>query len=217
MKPRWATEWIGWPGWEKFWGQLVREHMRQKDRRELDMRSEIRGGVLYAAVDAFTVDERFDNKLQSKLTIMGPLPGGEKKVVPMRQTAPGRYEVEVPLDKYGSFLLRAEHSHELHDGTLGPVATSSGHVSNPYPREYASFKTDTVTLERAALAAGGKYDADLAVVYDPEGESITYHEELWPRVVMAAVLAFLLDLLLRRVRIFDRKFGVKRRRAVAAA
>ncbi len=218
VKPRWATEWIGWPGWEKFWGQLVREHMRQKDRRELDMRSEIRGGVLYASVDAFTADEKFDNKLQSKLTVMGPLPGGDKKVVPMRQTAPGRYEVEVPLDKYGSFLLRAEHSHEDHDGTLHPVAVSSGHVSNPYPREYASFKTDTVTLERAALAAGGKYDPeDIAVAYDPEGESIPYHEELWPRVLMAGIGAFLVDLLLRRVRIFDRKFGLKRRRAAAAA
>jgi Mg-chelatase subunit ChlD len=218
VKTRWAAEWTGWNGWEKFWGQVVREHMRTKDRRELDMRTEIRNGVLRASVDAFTADERFDNKLVSNLTITGPLPGGDKKVVPMRQTAPGRYELSVPLDKYGSFLLRAEHSREQNNGTLKPIAKSTGHVTNPYPREYASFKTDKDTLKLASLAAKGVFDpSDIKVAYDSEGESITYHEELWPKAVMAAILAFLIDLLLRRVRIFDRKFGVKRRRVAAAA
>ena len=211
VKARWAVEWTGWPGWEKFWGQLVREHMRQKHRRELDMRATIDGGVLRASVDAFTVDERFDNKLVSKLTIIGPQPGGAKKVVTMRQTAPGRYEVAAPLDKYGSFLLRAVHSREQENGTLKPIAKSSGHVSNPYPREYAAFKTDRVTLERTALTTLGKFDPqDRAIAFDPEGEIIEYHEELWQRLVMLAIGLFLLDLLLRRVRIFDRKF--KRRR-----
>jgi hypothetical protein len=96
---------------------------------------------------------------------------------------------------------------------LRPIAKSSGHVSNPYPREYAAFQTDRVTLERAALTTGGRFEPkDMAVGFDPEGESIPYHEELWPRVLMAAIGAFLLDLLLRRVRLFDRRFGVRRTR-----
>jgi len=217
VKSRWAPEWIGWPGWEKFWGQLVREHMRNKDRHELDMQTELRGGVLHASVDAFTADERFDNKLISKLTITGPLPGGENVSVPMRQTAPGRYEVDVPLDKHGSFLLKADHAREQEDGTLRPVAVSSGHVSNPYPREYAAFRTDEPTLERAALAGGGRFSPeDLAFVYEPAGESIPFHEDLWPKALMAALAVFVLDLLLRRVRLFDRGFGRKRQRGHAA-
>ena len=213
VKARWAVEWIGWPGWEKFWGQLVREHMRQKHRRELDMRAEVVGGELVASVDAFTVDERFDNNLVSRLVVSGPQPGGDKTTVEMRQVAPGRYEARMPMDKYGSFLLRAEHSRAQDDGTIRPVAVSSGHISNPYPREYASFETDTRTLERAALATGGVFDPDdRAVAFAPDGEKITYHEELWARFVMGAIGLFLLDLLLRRVRLFDRKFRPKRRR-----
>ena len=220
VKSRWAVDWIGWPGWEKFWGQLVREHMRQKHRRELDMRAEINGGELVASIDAFTVDERFDNKLISKLHIIGPLGkgatrgGDNKKTIEMRQIAPGRYEARTPIDQFGSFLLRAEHARELEDGSLKPVATSSGHVSNPYPREYAAFKTDNLTLERAALATQGVFNPDsLKVAFDPEGEKISYHEALWSRFVMLAVGLFLLDLLLRRVRIFDRGFRPRRRRA----
>ncbi len=35
---------------------------------------------------------------------------------------------------------------------------------------------------------------------------MTYHEELWQRFIYGAIVVFLLDLLVRRVRIFDRKF-----------
>jgi len=122
------------------------------------MRAEVVGGELVASVDAFTVDERFDNELVSKLIVSGPQPGGDKTTVDMRQVAPGRYEAHVPMDKYGSFLLRAEHSRAQEDGSLRPVAMSTGHISNPYPREYASFEADTRTLERAALATGGAFD-----------------------------------------------------------
>ena len=137
VKAQWATEWLSWPGWEKFWGQLVHEHMRQKHRRELDMKTEIIGGELHAAVDAFGADDRFENNLTSRLFVMGPEPVKEtpckdstdarrwrvrrvraaRRTLPdegqeLRQTAPGRYEATLPLDKYGSFLLRAEHLHE---------------------------------------------------------------------------------------------------------
>lgn len=218
-KSRWAVEWIGWPGWERFWGQLVREHMRQKHSRELDMNARIVAGELEASIDAFTVDDRFDNRLQSKLSIVGPEPGGDTRTVPMRQTAPGRYEARVPMDQYGSFLLRAEHLREQDDGSVKPVAVSYGHISNPYPSEYASFETDDVTLERAAVATGGQSEPDdWGIVFDPGEEEITYHEDLWSRAIMAAIALFLLDLLLRRVRLFDRKFApaARRRRPLSA-
>lgn len=207
LKTRWAVEWVGWRGWEKFWGQLVREHMRQKHRRELDMQVHMSGGVLRASVDAFTADERFDNKLVSRLHIIGPQPGGSKREVKMQQIAPGRYQAETTIDAYGSFLLRGEHFREREDGELQLIAKSSSSIANPYPREYASFKTDVQTLERAAMTTRGRFDPkSLAVAFDPEGEKIKYHENLWPACVAAALLAFLLDLLLRRVRLFDRRF-----------
>ena len=232
VKSQWAVEWLRWAGWEKFWGQLVHEHMRQKHRRELDMKTEIVAGQLHAAVDAFGADERFENNLTSRLYVMGPEPVKEQackvdadcralafgecdakaracrtRALELAQTAPGRYEAFVPLDKYGSFLLRAEHLHEGKDGQLRQVAVSYGHVSNPYPREYASFEPDVPTMEKAAAATGGALDPpSVAAVFDAAGEKVTYHEELWPRFIYAAIAVFLLDLLVRRVRIFDRKF-----------
>jgi hypothetical protein len=213
VKNLWAVDWIRWAGFGKFWGQLVREHMRHKRRRELDMKTEVVGGRVHAVVDAFTVDERFDNEIESKLYVIGPEPGGDRQEFPMRQTAPGRYEADFQLEKYGSFLLRADHNKVTKKGEVSNVGVSYGHVSNPYPREYASFEPDIERLERAAIAGGGKIDPDPKEVFDPGGEKIVYYEQLWNRFILAAIAIFLLDLLVRRVRIFDRKFLPKKRKA----
>ena len=85
------------------------------------------------------------------------------------------------------------------------VAESYGHVTNPYPREYLALSPDVATLAQAAGATGGSLNPAPSLVFDPAGEVIRYHEDLWPRFVGVAIGLFLLDLLVRRVRIFDRK------------
>lgn len=206
VKPRWAADWSRWSAWPQFWGQLVREHMRQKHRTELDMKTEVVGGEVHAVVDTFGPDDHFDNGLDSRLVVIGPEPGGDRREVPMRQTAPGRYEARFPLDRYGSFLLRAEHRRLSDDGKVIPAAVSYGHISNPYPVEYASFEPDRKILEQAAEVTGVSPDFDVARVLDPGGERVTSYKDLWPRLVGASILVLLLDLLMRRVRLFDRKF-----------
>src|SRR5262249_13696513 len=150
--------------------------------------TEMVGGQVHAVVDAFTGDDRFDNGLESKLTIRGPEPSlgaragagspagkgsDADRTVPMRQTAPGRYEATFPLDRYTSCLLEARHTRTTDDGQTIPVAVSYGHVSNPYPEEYASFEPDRKKLERAAAATGGSTDPEPRVVFDPGGDHIT--------------------------------------------
>ena len=61
-------------------------------------------------------------------------------------------------------------------------------------------------MRRAASVAGGFGDPTPQQVFDPHGEKIKRHEDLWSKFLYAALALFLLDLLLRRVRLFDRKF-----------
>jgi hypothetical protein len=215
VKNLWAVEWLRWPGYGQFWGQLVREHMRQKKRQQYDMVCAIDGatGHVKASIDAIGGDDRFQNGLDAKLTVTGPQPGGETRKVTMRQTAPGRYESDFPLDKFGSFLLHASLEKGVDDGKGGvksvQVAESFGHVTNPYPREYLALAPDLVTMSRTALVTGGRMDPDTKTVFDPAGETIRYHQDLWSRFIGAALALYLIDLLIRRVRIFDRKKTAK--------
>lgn len=216
VKNLWAVEWLRWPGYGQFWGQLVHEHMRKKHRRELDMRTSVSGGEVHAVVDAFGADDGFENGLESTLTVIGPEPGGNKTTMPMHQTAPGRYEARFALDRYGSYVLRADHGRPNEKGEPQTVAVSYGHVSNPYPREYASFEPDVASLERAAAITSGRVDPAPADVFDPAGEKINYHQDLWPKAIFGSLALFLADLFLRRVRIFDRKFLPRRKRDAPA-
>ncbi len=215
VKNLWAVEWLRWPGYGQFWGQLVREHMRQKRRQQYDMRAEIDAatGHVKASIDAIGGDDRFQNGLDAKLTVQGPQPNGETRKIAMRQTAPGRYESDFPLERFGSFLLHASLEKSVDDGKGGQksvqVAESFGHVTNPYPREYLALAPDLVTLSRTAMITGGRMDPEAKAVFDPAGETVRYHQDLWSRFIGAALAVYLLDLLIRRVRIFDRKKTAK--------
>lgn len=201
VKNLWAVEWLRWGQYPQFWGQLVREHMRQKKRQQLDMKVDLVDGVVKASVDAIGGDDRFQNGYDGKVTIVGPAPKTDKVVVDLQQVAPGRYEAKHVLDQFGSFVLSGELT-----SNGAPVAESFGHVSNPYPREYAAFEPDLPLMSRLATATGGGMDAPLAAIVDPAGEKISFHQDLWSNFVKIAIAIFVLDLALRRVRLFDRKF-----------
>ncbi|MCC6873760.1 MAG: VWA domain-containing protein [Sandaracinaceae bacterium] len=216
VKNRWAVEWVRWPQFSRFWSQLVREHMRQRRRQTLDMSAEVEDGQVRVVVDAIGSDDRFLDDLDSTVHVEGPM-GGRRDApdrveldLPLRQTAPGRYEARFALESFGSFVLSAEHR----TGDR-PIAESTAQLVNPYPREYSTFRPDEALLSRAATLTGGRVDPDTSRVLDAEGEHVEHHEELWPPLIFVALGLFLVDLLLRRVRLFDRKFRAAPRRAPA--
>ncbi|HET9953332.1 MAG TPA: VWA domain-containing protein [Polyangiaceae bacterium] len=205
VKNGWAVEWLRWSNFGRFFGQLVREHMRVKRRKEVDMHVELEGSRVRAVVDAFTPDERFDNQWSSKLTLRTVGSKSDPREAQFRKIAPGRYAADLELPGFGTYTLRADHTRRDEDGALKPLGVSFAHVSNPYPREYARLEPDVERLSRAALATGGELDPTPARLFDPRGEHLLHNREHYPAFVAGAVLLFLLDLLIRRVRLFDRK------------
>ncbi len=217
VKNDWAVEWLRWPAFGQFWAQLVREHMRHERRRELPMDVRVEDGDIVAVVHGLTEDERFDNEYESRLVVRRGRGRGEVerapevREVPFQLTAPGRYEARLQAPGFGSFVVEGKHARRDAAGNVRPIAVSYGHASRPYPREYASFEPDPGLLERVADAGGGAMDVSAATVFDPDGESIERHAPRQDRFILGALVIFLLDLLVRRVRLFDRRF----RRSVA--
>lgn len=213
VKNMWAVEWLRWPGYGQFFGQLVREHMRPKKRQEFKLKAELDAttGRVRTAIDAIGGDDLFQNGLDAKLVVRGPLPANDTQNVPMPQTAPGRYEADFALPKYGSYTLHAVLSRDVFAETAKgvvdaapkkvQVAESFGHISSPYPREYRAFEPDRATLARAAAVTGGLVDPPPDAYFDADGEKVVYHKDLWGGFLLAAIPIYLLDLLLRRVRL----------------
>ena len=120
VKNLWAVEWLRWPQCGQFWGQLVREHMRQKKRQASTCarRSTRRRATCRPSIDAIGARRPLPERPRREAhRSPGPQPGRrDARQVPMPQTAPGRYEADFPLDRYGSFLLHASLEKAVDDG-----------------------------------------------------------------------------------------------------
>src|SRR5262249_1036766 len=109
----------------------------------------------------------------------------------------GLYEARVSLPTYGSYILTAKH-----DLGRQTVAGSAGQIAYPYSAEYSFSETNKKLLHQVADATGGAADPSGRKLFDPQGESLEARKELRPYLLFFALVLFLGDTLLRRVRLF---------------
>jgi uncharacterized membrane protein len=197
VKNRWAVEWLSWPGYAKFFAQMIRTTMRHQEHESYDLGAEIEGGRARVVVDAVNRDDRFVNELDTTLEVVDPRDSKVKRTIGMEQTAAGRYEADFPVDRYGTYILRAVHRRA---GQV--VAESVGAVSLPYPAEYLRSTPDVEALRQVGVVTGGVASPRPEDAWATLGEHIDYHRDLWPFVLLGVACAFMIDLYLRRVRIF---------------
>jgi hypothetical protein len=161
------------------------------------MRAEVQHGLVRVTVDAIDRTDRFINGLDSSLTVLDPRRPGQKQSVALQQVAAGRYEASFRLQSYGSFLLRATHASE--GKTIAESVTS---LAVPYPKEFTDLVQDQARLAKAARVGGGLVDPTPRQLFDPGKEQIRYYKDLWSWVLWGLLGLFVLDVFLRRVRIF---------------
>lgn len=197
VKNRWAADWLTWPGFPKFWAQVIRTTMRHKQHESYDLGASVVDGLARVVVDAVSADDRFVNDLETTLEVIDPRDSKVTRALPMAQSAAGRYEAEFPVDRYGTFLLRAVHSRDGHT-----VAESVGAVALPYPTEYLRSTPNEQLLAQVALVTGGQNRPAPDKLFQPLGDSIRFRKDLWPHVLLGVAVLFLIDVYLRRVRFF---------------
>ena len=197
VKNRWSVDWIRWQGYPKFWAQVVRSTMRRKVYDSYDLYAKVADGRAQVVVDAIDSGDRFVNELDTELQVIDPATNKVSATMPMPQSAAGRYVADFKIQKYGSYLLKA-----VHKRNGNTVAESMGSVSLPYPLEYLRSSPDVEPLRHAAQVSGGHDQAKPAEVWNADGQKVSYTQDLWPYVLLAVVLLFLLDLYAKRVRLF---------------
>ncbi|OWK36953.1 hypothetical protein FRUB_07875 [Fimbriiglobus ruber] len=198
-KSRWAAEWLSWPGYSKFWAQVVRHAMRKSDAKGVFVQVDQKDGKAKVTLDAVKTDGKFLNEAATEMTVVEPQ-GGQQKLA-MTQTAPGRYVGEFPADKSGTYHVQMTQT------AKGQAATqqSRGLVVN-YDEELRIRPPDEKLLEGVAQASGGTFRPDPAAVFAPDARTASRPLPLWPYLLIAAALIFLADVALRRID-FDLMLG----------
>ncbi len=192
VKDRWAVDWLKWNGYPKFWAQLTREIMRRRDDDKFDFRVERVNNEAQITINAVEKDGQFRNKLQTDVRIIAP--DQSTSDVKIRQIGPGAYAARTPLLKKGTYMFRA-----IGDQTGGP----SRLLPFSYPDEYHFYPPNTELLRAIATETGGSFQPNGSEIFNPRGETTALPTPLWPYLAVAALLLYVTDVLLRRLRLFE--------------
>jgi uncharacterized membrane protein len=197
VKDRWASEWIRWRGYGPFFTAVVRALERpQRAPLALEIdRGPARGDTqrLAVAVEARDVNGDYRNGLSPIVRV--DLASGRSAEIATHQTAPGRYEATVVADAREPVAISV-------GGVDGARPTSRLVIPDPHA-ELRFRKPDEPRLRAIAEATGGAWSPSAATLRDMAGASSTARRALWPGLVIAALVLWLVDILLRRIRILE--------------
>jgi len=192
LKDRWAVDWLHWSGYSKFWSQLIRETMRRKNDTDLDLVVQRQGDVARISANAVGKDGKYRDHLHLKAHIVAP--DQSTSIVDVPQTGPGEYETRVPLTQDGTYLFRT--SSDDSDGVSRTLAYS-------YPAEYHFYPPNFEMLRLLSRETGGTFQPAGPEIFDSNGETALMPFVLWPWLAALALALYLVDVLLRRIRIFE--------------
>ena len=198
VKNRWASDWLTWPGYRKFWAQLVRTAMRTTKQGQLHCTTTVAGTTAAVSVDALDEIGRFRNGLDTKLRVIGPDLAANEVVAP--QTAPGRYECRFPVREPGTYLVKVIQSE---GGKV--VGEAMRGVAVSYSPEYRSLGPDEELLRALAATTGGRLSAGLDEVLAPPAASNRVRIPMWPWLLLAATVLLVVDVAIRRVEVGGRE------------
>lgn len=203
----WTQGWVQWPGYDKFYSQLVRWLMRPTgDTGQFSLATKVDDGFVDVIVTALGDDDRYLNFLEVAGSVIDP----SLKPVSLRmeQTAPGRYSGRFPIDRAGTYFVNV-----LPGSGNAPLTTG---VTVPYSEEFRYRETnETLIAQLASLRPAG---GERGQVTSPLGEEISDEvlqanpfrgglplarriRDAWPWFVLIALVIFFIDVLVRRVAI----------------
>lgn len=193
----WADEWLGWPGYERMWSQIVRAASRPADGRGVQATASASGDGLALRVDIRNEDGSPAVGLDVPATIYDP--AGGTREVSLAAVGPGQYEVRVPTRETGSYVALVKPS--VNGRRLAPAIVGATLQEGA---EFRVLASNDALIEQLAQAGGGRV-LDLANpasanLFDRTGikpaESIS---SLWQFMMIATLGLFLLDVATRRV------------------
>jgi Ca-activated chloride channel family protein len=191
-KAKWATLWLRWRDFNKFWAQLTRWTLRSGTRSEttaLVQRIDQTGEIVVDAVDP---RGDFINFLDSQVGVVAP--NRERSVIDLEQIGPGRYRGRFPAPHEGVYLVgMAQRKAER------VVGSQLAGLVVPYAQELRDLGVDETLLRELAELTGGGALEDPRDAFLKARRQSRIAVDIWPWLV--GLVAFLLipDVALRRL------------------
>ena len=189
---RWAKSWIGWQGFSQFFSQLVGWTFPGEETGGIEATFVTQGNETTLRVESVEEDGSPRDFYTTRATVVGP--DVKPRDIGLVQVAPGVYEAPIGEVEPGGYLVRVSQSRAGSSAlgqTVGIVA--------PSPAEYRLLGTNETLLAALRSGTGGREISLPADVWDHDLETTSRYTELWPLLLILALLLWPLDVALRRV------------------
>jgi uncharacterized membrane protein/Mg-chelatase subunit ChlD len=182
----WTRSWADWNQDALFWQQVVSWTAGVPVQPDYLLDVSVSGETAHIVLDDLR-DDQFVDLASPVATVSGPL-GGES-AVPLRQTAPGRYEATLLAGSPGVYGVNVAD---------GQRTETSGFVVRQQP-EQSAFGADERTLRRIASDTGGRVLTNAAEAFRDEGRLTGQRwQPVWQFLIILALVLFVTGLFARR-------------------
>jgi hypothetical protein len=192
VKNRWASEWLVWNDFAKFWSQVIRFIMKKQTMENSAIECRVVDGKIEVVVDVTDVGDCFIDGASGVLTII--MPDLLKCKVAFEQIAAGRYRATLSTNSRGKYLLQMQLQSKDHQTIL---QHSRGIVID-YAAELRGGMRNLELLRKIAEITGGNFNPNPTDIFLKQNKSAFQNISLRPYLFVAIILLFLLDLFLRR-------------------
>ncbi|MHB8990463.1 MAG: VWA domain-containing protein [Chloroflexota bacterium] len=190
----WSNRWISQPTFRRVWDQAVRWTMAPPIDRNLQVAVRAEGRQATLTVDSVNIDGQFVDLADTRAEVWDP--EGRQRTIPLRQTAPGRYQATLPAAIPGVYRVEVSQFR----GGLDPISETAG-FAVPWAPEFRGLGSNDTLLKELAAMTGGHSTRDPADAFSRTGMPASPGwEPLWPYLLAAALLLLPIEVALRRIR-----------------
>ncbi|HEX7949176.1 MAG TPA: VWA domain-containing protein [Candidatus Limnocylindrales bacterium] len=200
---RWAKNWVGWSGFNRFFSQLVAWTFPGEESGGIEASFESTGDTTGLHVQSVGPDGSPRDFYSTSAVVVGP--DLEPRNVDLVQTAPGVYDAPLGEIDPGAYAVRITQTKP----GVSPLGRTLGLVAQT-PAEYRVLGANEPYLAALREATGGH---PVLTALDPWRHDLTatsQFTELWPWLLVLALLLWPIDIALRRISLGRRELVVAR-------
>ena len=196
-KSRWASAWVTWPGFDRFWTNVFRDLLPHAPASEAT--AEYDGASNELVVDYHLGRHIEDPETVPDIFVFGP--NGFHKPMKTGKLAAGSYRAKIVVGaNEGLFRIR-------------PLKESRAFPEVGFYRqesEMSDYGSNEFLLRQIAQSTGGRFNPDVRAVFDSAGRAISSSMQLWPGLLGLAIALNLVELLLRKWKGMVEALGFRR-------
>ncbi len=200
---RWARDWVGWSGFSRFFSQLVSWTFPGEETGGIEAVFDAHGGETTLHVESVEADGSPRDFYATSAVVVGP--DLAPKDVPLVQVAPGVYEAGLGEIDPGAYAIRVT---QTRPGS-SPLGRTVGLVA-PTSAEYRALGANEAFLGALRTATGGSVVETPLDPWRHDLVTTSRSTDLWPLLLVLALLLWPLDIALRRVSVGRREFAAAR-------